>query len=77
MIAVLIWHELNLFDNELAKIMPVSGHGFSDFVNNVHIPYWYKRIEKSRTDGVPVALLIMHTSRFRSRSRPFCFSIPA
>ena len=29
--------ELNLIDNELAKIMPVSGHGFSDFVNNAHI----------------------------------------
>jgi uncharacterized protein len=44
--------ELNLMDNELAKIMPVSGHGFSDFVNNVHIPYWYKRIRKdsSKTD---------------------------
>lgn len=38
--------ELNLIDNELAKIMPVRGHGFSDFVNNVHIPYWYKRIRR-------------------------------
>ena len=27
--------ELNLIDRELEKIMPVSGHGFSDFVNNV------------------------------------------
>jgi len=44
--------ELNLIDKELAKIMPVGGHGFSDFVNNVHIPYWYKRIRKpsSETD---------------------------
>ncbi len=32
--------ELNLIDQELTKIMPVSGHGFSDFVNNVHVPYW-------------------------------------
>src|SRR5262249_36888339 len=37
---------LNLIDNELTKIMPVSGRGFSDFVNNVHIPYWYKRIRR-------------------------------
>ena len=31
---------------------PVSGHGFSDFVNNVHIPYWYKRRtrDSSETD---------------------------
>ena len=32
--------------------MSVSGHGFSDFVNNVHIPYWYKRLRRdiSETD---------------------------
>lgn len=44
--------ELNLIDRELTKIMPVSGHGFSDFVNNVHVPYWSKRIRKpsSETD---------------------------
>ena len=44
--------ELDLIDKELAKIMPVSGKGFSDFVNNVHVPYWYKRIKRrsSETD---------------------------
>lgn len=42
--------ELNLIDNALTKIMPVSGHGFSDFVNNVHIPYWYKRIRKKSSE---------------------------
>jgi Zn-finger nucleic acid-binding protein len=44
--------ELNLIDQELAKIMPVSGKGFSDFVNNVHVPYWFKRIQRrsSETD---------------------------
>jgi Zn-finger nucleic acid-binding protein len=44
--------ELNLIDEELARIMPVSGHGFSDFVNNVHVPYWFKRIKRpsSETD---------------------------
>jgi Zn-finger nucleic acid-binding protein len=29
-----------------AKLMPAQGHGFSDFVNNVHVPYWYKRIKR-------------------------------
>lgn len=38
--------ELNLIDKELADIMPVSGHGFSDFVNNIHVTYWYKRVQK-------------------------------
>lgn len=44
--------EINLIDKELAKIMPVRGKGFSDFVNNVHVPYWHKRIKKpsSETD---------------------------
>jgi Zn-finger nucleic acid-binding protein len=49
--------ELNLIDEELAKIMPVNGHGFSDFVNNIHVPYWFKRVRKksSETDfGVVV-----------------------
>jgi Zn-finger nucleic acid-binding protein len=45
--------ELNLIDKDLAKIMPVSGKGFSDFVNDVHVPYWYKRIKRksSKTDA--------------------------
>lgn len=44
--------ELNLIDKELVKIMPVTGHGFSDFVNDVHVPYWYKRVKRpsSETD---------------------------
>ena len=42
--------ELNLIDKELAKIMPVRGKGFSDFVNDVHVPYWYKRIKKPSTE---------------------------
>lgn len=47
--------QLNLVDAELARIMPVNGHGFSDFVNNVHVPYWFQRVQKpsSETD-VPV-----------------------
>jgi uncharacterized protein len=38
--------ELKLIDEDLAKIMPVAGKGFSDFVNNVHVPYWFKRVKK-------------------------------
>jgi Zn-finger nucleic acid-binding protein len=50
--------EINLIDKALAKAMPVRGKGFSDFVNNVHVPFWYKRVKKpsSETDfqvGVP------------------------
>ncbi len=42
--------ELNLVDRELTKIMPVSGHGFSDFVNNVHVPFWFKRIRRQSSE---------------------------
>lgn len=44
--------QLKLVDQELKTIMPVSGHGFSDFVNNVHVPYWFQRIgrKSSETD---------------------------
>lgn len=41
--------ELRLIDNVLKRIMPVQGRGFSDFVNNVHVPYWFKRI-KTKSD---------------------------
>jgi Zn-finger nucleic acid-binding protein len=44
--------ELNLLNRELEDIMPVHGKGFSEFVNNVHLPYWHKRIRtrSSKTD---------------------------
>jgi len=42
--------ELNLIDKELARIMPVTGKGFSDFVNDVHVPYWYKRVKKHSSE---------------------------
>jgi Zn-finger nucleic acid-binding protein len=42
--------ELNLIDRELTKIMPVSGHGFSDFVNNVHVPFWFKRVRRTSSE---------------------------
>jgi len=42
--------ELNLIDQELAKIMPVTGKGFSDFVNNVYVPYWFKRVKKQSSE---------------------------
>jgi Zn-finger nucleic acid-binding protein len=42
--------ELDLVDKELAKIMPVTGKGFSDFVNNVHVPYWYQRVKKKSSE---------------------------
>ena len=50
--------ELDLINKELEDIMPIQGKGLSEFVNNVHAPYWHKRIKRksSETDfqvGVP------------------------
>ncbi len=36
--------ELDLVNRELEAIMPVEGHGFSDFINNAHLPYLYERV---------------------------------
>ncbi|MFO7957959.1 MAG: zf-TFIIB domain-containing protein [Candidatus Brocadiia bacterium] len=52
--------ELDLINRELEAIMPVEGQGFSDFVNNVHLPYWHKRVRRDssetdfRVDAPPV-----------------------
>ena len=48
--------------------MPVSGHGFSDFVNNVHVPYWFKRIKRpsSETDFKIEVELISGAKHLRS-----------
>ena len=42
--------ELDLINRELQDIMPVKGKGFSDFVNNVHLPYWYKRVRRKSSE---------------------------
>jgi Zn-finger nucleic acid-binding protein len=68
--------ELNLIDKELARIMPVSGHGFSDFVNNVHVPYWFKRIKRpsSETDFEIVVKPIIGAEYLKSTDKncPAC-----
>jgi len=42
--------ELNLINKELQDIMPVKGKGFSEFINNAHLPYWYKRIKRKSSE---------------------------
>ncbi len=42
--------ELDLINKELEEIMPVEGKGFSEFVNNVHLPYWYKRVRRKSSE---------------------------
>jgi len=42
--------ELDLINRELEEIMPIKGKGFSEFVNNVHLPYWYKRVKRKSSE---------------------------
>ncbi len=42
--------ELDLVNKELQDIMPIKGKGFSEFVNNAHLPYWYKRVRRKSTE---------------------------
>lgn len=42
--------ELDLVNKELQEIMPIQGKGFSEFVNNVHLPYWHKRIRRKSSE---------------------------
>ena len=42
--------ELDLINKELEEIMPIQGKGFSEFVNNVHLPYWYKRVRRKSSE---------------------------
>lgn len=42
--------DLDLINKELKEIMPVKGRGFSDFVNNIHLPYWYKRVRRDSSE---------------------------
>lgn len=53
--------QLSQINDELAAIMPVSGRGFADFVNNVHVPYWNQRVRRKSSavekplEAMPVA----------------------
>jgi Zn-finger nucleic acid-binding protein len=65
--------ELNLVDGELAKIMPVGGHGFSDFVNDVHVPYWFKRTARKSSDtDFVVASPPIHGAELKTRQTGIC-----
>jgi len=70
--------ELNLINRDLEKIMPVHGKGFSDFVNNVHVPYWHKRIRRrSHQTDFKIEVLPIKGSTFVSDTNfdcPACHS---
>ena len=65
--------ELDLVNEELAKIMPVTGKGFSEFVNNAHLPYWYKRVRnKSTQTDYDVEVPPIENARFTAETTQIC-----
>lgn len=65
--------ELNLIDQTLARIMPVKGKGFSDFVNNTHVPYWSKRVQKpSDETDFHVEVLPIKGAKFKETTGDNC-----
>jgi uncharacterized protein len=65
--------ELNLIDQSLAKTMPVKGKGFSDFVNDVHVPYWFKRVKtKSSETDFQVEVMPIKGSEMTKSTSDFC-----
>ena len=65
--------ELDLINRELESIMPVEGKGFSEFVNNVHLPYWHKRVRrKSSETDFAVEVWPLKDSRLKSETTGVC-----
>jgi Zn-finger nucleic acid-binding protein len=66
-------NQLNLIDQELARIMPVKGHGFSDFVNNVHVPYWSQRVQRpSHETDAKVAVMPLQGAEMKGTTADPC-----
>ncbi len=65
--------ELDLVNKELQEIMPVTGGGFSEFVNNVHLPYWYKRVRrKSSETDISVEVSPIKDAKLKSETTYIC-----
>jgi Zn-finger nucleic acid-binding protein len=65
--------ELGLVSKELLNIMPVKGKGFSEFVNNVHVPYWYKRVRKTSSEtDFKVDVMPIKGAELKSQTEHVC-----
>lgn len=65
--------ELDLINQELQKILPIEGAGFSEFVNNVHLPYWHKRVRrKSSETDFAVEVLPFKDAELKSETECKC-----
>lgn len=65
--------ELDLINKELKKIMPVEGMGFSEFVNNVHLPYWHKRVKrKSSETDFQVEVTPIKNAKLKAKTAYVC-----
>lgn len=54
--------QLEKIDAKLARIMPVKGKGFSEFITDVHLPHYYERVKRdsAQTDFSEPVLPVRH-----------------
>ncbi len=65
--------QLDLINKKLSDIMPIKGKGFSEFLNNVHLPLWYKRIRLQCSQrGEDTDLLPLKGSELKSKTEHYC-----
>ena len=65
--------ELDLINNELEGIMPIQGKGFSGFVNNTHLPYWYKKIRRKSSEvDFEVEVPVLKGAKLKSETTSEC-----
>ena len=65
--------QLAKIDDQLSKIMPVSGKGFAEFLTNTHLPHWYKRAHRDSAEtDFSVAVLPVRQAEFLEKSSHAC-----
>ncbi|MFP4026161.1 MAG: zf-TFIIB domain-containing protein [Candidatus Brocadiia bacterium] len=64
--------ELDILNLELEDTMPVTGHGFSDFIHNIHIPYWHKRIRRKDPPDFGEKVLPLKNASMKDTSSLAC-----
>jgi uncharacterized protein len=65
--------QLDKIDKDLARIMPVFGKRFTEFLTNTHLPHWYKRIKRdSAATDCHVPVLPFREARLLGKSSHPC-----
>lgn len=65
--------EIDLMNKELKTIMPIRGKGFSEFLRDVHLPFWYSRTKtKSSETDFKISVLPIKGAQLKSETKYVC-----